>query len=427
MAEGGVDTRVAVPREAAALHDGAPGATWQGPTSDRDAFPSSEGGLALTPTHAVTPIPARRAAPTGAQALDWLADATLRTRELLADFQGTDWLGPKDPLLNPPLWELGHLAWFAERWLLRGAGTVTGKPLGPEGSSLVENADGLYNSATVAHKLRWDLPLLPPARAWQYVDAVNAGIAQRVASEPFEGDLAYFVQLCAFHQDMHNEATVIYRQFVGREATACCATPPLVAGVAGDVEVSGGLVNVGTLADHFAFCNEQGAHAREVAPFRMAARPVTAGEYAKYVEATGHAPLHWQREGTQWQERWFGRWQPIAPDAPMMHVSAHDAENYCRWAGRRLPTEFEWEAAAQHGLANTGLVWEWTASTFAPYDGFRAGPYKEYSEPWFNGHYRVLKGGAWFTPRRMLAHAFRNFYTQSRRDMFCGFRTCAVG
>ena len=148
----------------------------------------------------------------------------------------------------------------------------------------------------------------------------------------------------------------------------------------------------------------------------MARRPVTYGEYRKFRE-----PLYC-KDG---KVRRFDRWIPIPDDEPVRHVSWQDATEYCAWAGRRLPTEAEWEFAALAGLENVGHVWEWTASAFLPYPGFVRDPYKEYSEPWFATH-RVLRGSSFATPPGVAHARFRNFYTPERADMFVGFRTCAL-
>ena len=156
-------------------------------------------------------------------------------------------------------------------------------------------------------------------------------------------------------------------------------------------------------------------------PFRIARRPVTNAEYAKFVAAGGNPPAYW-RDG---KLRRFERWIGIPPEEPVMHVSWHDAQAYCAWAGRRLPSEAEWECAAVSGLEGMlGNVWQWTATTFLPYPGFLRDPYKEYSEPWFGTH-KVLRGGSFATPPGEARVRFRNFYTPDRRDIFAGFRTCA--
>jgi iron(II)-dependent oxidoreductase len=149
---------------------------------------------------------------------------------------------------------------------------------------------------------------------------------------------------------------------------------------------------------------------------------VTNGEYGEFVKAGGKPPRYW-KDG---KLRRFDKWIPIPPEEPVMHVSWHEAQAYCQWAGRRLPTEAEWECAATSGLDGMlGNVWEWTSSTFLPYPGFVRDPYKEYSEPWFGTH-KVLRGGSFTTPPGEARVRFRNFYTPDRADIFCGFRTCAA-
>jgi iron(II)-dependent oxidoreductase len=169
------------------------------------------------------------------------------------------------------------------------------------------------------------------------------------------------------------------------------------------------------------------AHDVTVAPFTISATPVTVGEYLAFIRATGRPwPRFWGTTVMGLRQKHFNVWRIPDDDEPMRHVNAHEAQAFCDWAGRRLPTETEWEFAAKAALPNTGLVWEWTACAFAPYPGFAVGPYEEYSQPWFDGSYRVLRGGSFLTPPRMLRPSFRNFYQPTRNDLFCGFRTCAL-
>jgi iron(II)-dependent oxidoreductase len=161
----------------------------------------------------------------------------------------------------------------------------------------------------------------------------------------------------------------------------------------------------------------------ELEPFSIARAPVTQGEWAAFVRAGGEMPIYWRRRGDDFERRVFDRWMPLDPHQPVVHVSAHQAEAYCAWKNRRLPTEAEWEVA-QDQLSLTKRVWEWTATAFAPYPGFVADPYRDYSAPWFDTH-RVLRGGCFATQQRLLRRTWRNFYTPERSDVWCGFRTCA--
>ena len=141
--------------------------------------------------------------------------------------------------------------------------------------------------------------------------------------------------------------------------------------------------------------------------------------------ATPH-PHYWRKGARGWEHRWFGRWEPLPPDQPVCHVNAYEAEAFCRWAGRRLPTEAEWERAATLGLIDWGgAVWEWTADPFAPYPGFSADRYRDYSQPWFHTH-RGVRGGSFITQPRMHHPRYRNFYLPHRNDIFVGFRTSAL-
>jgi iron(II)-dependent oxidoreductase len=428
--------------------------------------------------------------------LDWeamnsafLASELRASREHLtritADLDGERLLGPKLAIVNPPLWELGHVAWFQEFWCLRRRA--------PEriADSILRGADALYDSAKVAHDIRWDLPL-PGLRATRsYQAEVLERVIRRLEREPENRDLRYFVQLATFHEDMHAEAFHYTRQTLGYENPlgdyAIAAAPGTRA--SGDVELPGGPFLLGAArGGDFVFDNEKWEHALELRPFRIARVPVTNAEFSEFVEAGGYsrrewwseegwtwrsrenlqAPKYWMMQDGTWMQRRFDRVVALHADAPIIHVSWHEAQAFCRYTGRRLPTEAEWEyaaaldpgtgvkrhypwgdrapAAAYANLESAGLagvdafpagdaasgcrqmignLWEWTASTFGPYPGYVVDPYQEYSKPWFGTH-KVLRGGSYATTRRLIRNTWRNFYTPERYDIFAGFRTCAL-
>jgi iron(II)-dependent oxidoreductase len=346
-----------------------------------------------------------------------LRAARARSTLMTQDLEGGRLLGPRLAIVNPPLWELGHLAWFQERWCLRP------RPAGGLQDPILPGADALYDSSTVAHATRWDLPLPNLVATRAHMAEVLERTCARLAREPENAALAYYARLAAFHEEMHAEAFHYTRQTLGYPDP--CPGGAMPAAARGDAEFPGGRFAMGSSPDaEFVFDNEKWAHEVEVAPFRMARFPVSNAEYLAYVENGGAPPRYWKKQDGAWLERRFDQWLPLAPEDPVRHVSALEAEAYCRWAGRRLPTEAEWEYAA----ASVGLparVWEWTASMFLPYPGFFPDPYEEYSQPWFGTH-RVLRGGSFATPARLVRASFRNFYTPERGDMFCGLRSCAA-
>ena len=345
-----------------------------------------------------------------------LRAARERALRVTADIDGERLLGPKLRIVNPPLWEIGHVSWFQERWCLRW------RPEGGLADSILQGADALYDSSAVPHDTRWGLPLPGLSATRRYGDEVLARVEERLAREPENERLRYFVRLSTFHEDMHAEAFLYTRQTHGY-ADPGFDVPP-VNSPSGDLEIAGGTVEIGSRkSENFVFDNEKWAHEVRLAPFRIARAPVTNGEFLAFVEAGGPAPRYWKEEGGAWRERRFDRCIPLAPEAPVRHVSWHEAQAYCAWAKRRLPTEAEWECAS--AKLDYGQLWEWTASDFAPYPGFSADPYEDYSKPWFHTH-KVLRGASFFTPERLRWPEFRNFYTPDRADVFCGFRTCAL-
>ena len=428
-------------------------------------------------------------APANAEMAAWVRDARARTLELVADLSDEQLLGPRLSIVNPLLWEIGHVAWFQEKWALRRAGQP----------SVRQGADSLYDSAAIAHDTRWDLALPARRQTLDYLEAVRDAVLERIESGKLSQTDRYFVQLGVFHEDMHDEAFTYTRQthayrpprtFQPRRPDMSVETGSLT----GDAEIPGGRFMLGASpTEPFVFDNEKWAHPVDARPFAIAQAAVTQGQYQDFVDAGGYRrrefwsepgwswrsqasadhPLYWRSEGSgRWLRRDFDRWVPLEPHRPVLHVNWWEAEAYCNWAGRRLPTETEWEVAASGEAAGgvlgetkrrfpwgasppnaeqanlggrsggaadvaafpagdsafgcrqmMGNVWEWVADNFEPYPGFEVDPYREYSQPWFSTH-KVLRGGAWTTQPRLLRSTWRNFYMPDRRDVWAGFRTC---
>jgi iron(II)-dependent oxidoreductase len=420
---------------------------------------------------------------------DWVTDARERTLELVADLDEEQIMGPQLDIINPLLWEIGHVAWFQEKWILREA---LGK------APMRADADALWDSIAIAHDTRWDLPLPTREGTLQYISDVRDSVLEALQGDPSD-NLLYYAKYSVFHEDMHTEAFTYTRQTMGY-------TPPKLSldrqtntsnggSLTGDVDISVPSFRLGAERDaSFAFDNEKWAFEVPLADFTIARAAVTQTEFAAFVDDAGYSRqelwdddgwmwregkeaqhhVYWRRDGNGWERRHFDEWVPLEPHLPVIHVNWHEANAYCRWAGRRLPTEAEWEAAAtvsKNGQtlpstkptfpwgdddatpnranmdwANMGCVdvgaytlgdseagcrqmlgnvWEWTSSPFIPYPDFDRDFYAEYSEPWF-GTPKVLRGGAWTTRSRMLRTTWRNFYEPHRRDVLAGFRTCAL-
>lgn len=350
-----------------------------------------------------------------------LAEARSRT---LATYAHLDLVAldvPRIPIVNLPLWELSHIAWFQEFWCLRGGDAS--RP------SLLPGADAMFDSSTVPHATRWTLDYPEESRLRAFMRDTLDSTLEALARA---GENRYFFELALRHEDMHGEALLMTLQTLGLAAPEgiVSAPAPLDGGPCFDIQLERGTFLQGAKDGDFAFDNEGEPHEVHVAPFAIASHPVTQGEYADYLDDSGATPpKHWRGEGDRWRMRRFDQWIPIERAAPIVHVSLVEALAYCAWAGRRLPTESEWEYAARAWIdlvGDTGSVWQWTASPFAPYPGFVAGPYRDYSEPWFYTH-QVLRGGSFATRQRIAGPRYRNFYLPERSDPFAGLRTCAAG
>lgn len=432
--------------------------------------------------------------------IDELREARQRTLELVTDLTDEQLMGLRIDIVNPLLWEMGHVAWFQERWTLRHLHAED--PIRSDGNLL-------YDSAQVAHDTRWDLLLPSRQETLGYMQEVSNRIVDHLHSRSPSPEQTYFYLLALFHEDMHGEAFAYTRQTLGyprphfKLQQDHQAPSPRAYSLAGDVEIPGGTFLLGAAEDQFfVFDNEKWAHRVYVRPFRIARAPVTNAQFAEFVDDGGYqrkewwsevgwkwrqqvcaqSPPYWSRQsGSRWLVRCFDEFLQLESHLPVIHVNWYEAEAYCKWSGRRLPTEAEWEMAASaeapprrfvaaedrvghpeprfpwgnapptSELANLdgrargcvdvaslpcgesafgcrqmiGNVWEWTANNFLPYPRFVADPYREYSQPWFGTH-KVLRGGCWVTRSRLIRNTWRNFYKPERRDVWAGFRTCSL-
>jgi iron(II)-dependent oxidoreductase len=401
-----------------------------------------------------------------AQALD---EARRYTEDLLDALDDGVLVRQISPLQSPLVWDLAHIAYFEELWIARRLGGA-----GPTESRF----DDVYDAFSHPRAERRDLELLDAPRARSYAARVRErtlAVLEEVdldADDPLRAD-GFAFGLVIQHELQHAETMLQTLQLSdvvlarGPEASGTAASGPR------EVRVAGGAFELGAASSPWAYDNELPAHEVELAPFAIDAWPVTNAEFLAFVEAGGYRerrlwsraglrwladegaehPLFWSRDadGSWWRRR-FGRLEPLPPDEPVVHVSHHEADAYARFAGKRLPTEAEWErAAAAAAVAHANLgrvrlapaaagtftgggaggvrallgdVWEWTASEFGGYPGFAAFPYREYSEVFFDDGYRVLRGGSFATHPAIARPSFRNWDHPQRRQIFAGFR-CA--
>jgi gamma-glutamyl hercynylcysteine S-oxide synthase len=323
----------------------------------------------------------------------------------------------------------------------------------------------LYDAIENPRATRNELPILRGDELRAYLQDVRGRTLEVLAEVDLESGEdpllagAFVYELLLAHEHQHTETMLQLIQMIDGyepvEATGVPRPEPDDAGGPEMVAVEGGEVEIGAGADGFAYDNERPRHTVELDPFWIDRTPVTNGSYAEFVHQTGaEAPMYWERDGDGgWVRTAMGRRTPLDPAEPVVHVSWHEADAFARWAGKRLPTELEWEAAARgadaahanldqlaFGCAPVGAyadapsdcgaihmlgdVWEWTSSGFRGYQGFRAFPYPEYSEVFFGDTYKVLRGGAWATRRDVIRTTFRNWDLPERRQIFAGLR-CA--
>lgn len=387
----------------------------------------------------------------------WLAEALQASRgDTLTTFAAYEralpglQVPPRDGL-NPPLWELGHIGWFQEAWLARNPQRrlgVAADPEAPRARPLRSNADALYDSSRVPHGTRWALPL-PDAAATRADLAAQLDTTLALLQDSAADDASlYFFRLALLHEDMHHEAALYMAQSLGIAIDAPRWQAPKLPAPAAPLQFEAGCFRLGSdAAAGFAFDNELGAHEIDIGACEIDAQVLRWAEFLPFVEAGGYAdarlwseagwswrqaaarevPRYLRRDAGEWLQWRHGRWQRLDPAEPACHLAAHEAEAWCRWAGRRLPTEAEWERAAmtRPGAFRWGAVWEWTSSRFGPYPGFAAHPYRDYSAPWFDGR-PVLRGASWMTQPRLRHPRYRNYFPADRDDVPAGLRSCAA-
>jgi gamma-glutamyl hercynylcysteine S-oxide synthase len=421
-----------------------------------------------------------------------LAAARDRTT-LLTTVDDADLVKQHSPLMSPLVWDLAHIANQEELWLLRAVG---GR------DAMHPEIDPLYDAFEHPRAERPTLPLLTPSEARHYGHEVRGRVLdliEKVRLPPatpggFGADVigpGFAFGMVAQHEVQHDETMLATHQLRSGPTVLSAPLPPPApadaAALAAEVHVPGGPFTMGTSAEPWALDNERPAHAVDVPGFWLDTTPVTNAAYAAFIADGGYddprlwtadgwahrqragltAPLFWAWDGG-WTRTAFGAREPVVPDEPVMHVCWYEADAYARWAGRRLPTEAEWEKAARwdpatgrsrrypwgdqewtperanlgqrhlrpapagsypDGAAPSGArqlvgdVWEWTSSDFLPYPGFTAWPYKEYSEVFFGPEYKVLRGGAFGVSPVACRGTFRNWDYPIRRQIFAGFRT----
>jgi iron(II)-dependent oxidoreductase len=420
-----------------------------------------------------------------ARVADQLERARQRTAGLTDAVDEGDLVRQHSPLMSPLVWDLAHIGNQEELWLVRDVGRR---------EPVRQDIDELYDAFKHARSDRPALPLLSPTEARGYVATVRTKVLDLLDTVPLQGrrlvEDGFAFGMIVQHEQQHDETMLATHQLrVGAPVLSAPPPPAARVAVSGEVLVPAGPFTMGTSTDPWALDNERPAHQVVVPAFHLDAAPVTNAGYAEFIDDGGYtderwwtaegwahrvdaglvAPLHWQRDGGRWWYTRFGRTEPIRPDEPVVHVCFHEARAYARWAGKRLPTEIEWEKAARWDPATgrstrypwgdddwtpdranlgqlhlspapvgaypagasplgvhqlIGDVWEWVDTDFQPYPGFAPFPYREYSEVFFGPRYKMLRGGSFGTDAAACRGTFRNWDHPIRRQIFAGFR-CA--
>jgi iron(II)-dependent oxidoreductase len=360
-----------------------------------------------------------------------LYEARERTLALVAPLDDEQLNTVYSPILSPLAWDLGHIANFEELWLVQRVGGR--EPLHGE-------LGRFYDAIENPRKVRGELPILRDAELRAYLADVRERSLEVLEGVEIGADVedpllrdGFVYEMLLAHELQHNETMLQLLQLVeGYEAPPELSIPRLSPRLPGTtaweeapiVVVEAGTYEIGAPDRGFAYDNERPRHRVELGAFEIDRTPVTNGAYIEFMEETGaESPLYWERDGEDWVDTARGRRDPVDPPHPVIHVSWDQADAFARRAGKRLPSEFEWEAASSR-LEGVGHGWEWTSSDFLAYPGFEAFPYREYSEVFFGDSYKVLRGSSWATHPRVARPSFRNWDLPQRRQIFSGFR-CA--
>ncbi len=416
-----------------------------------------------------------------------LSEARERTLMLIEPLSDEELLTQHDPLMSPIIWDIGHIAHFEELWLTRNL----------EGTIEFSEMPGIYNPFENPRAVRGTLPLQPRAQMLGELERIRVAVLERLEHAEFDDSnpllrSGYVYNMVLQHEYQHNETilqTLQLKQGDPYVAPRQIEFGELPAPEPEMVSISGGHVLMGTNDIAVAYDNERPQHSVNVAPFRIDRYPVTNGAFLQFMNDGGYereglwsekgrewlrgseivSPKYWEREGNAWFQRTFDRRRPVDPARPVCHVCFYEADAFARWAGKRLPTEQEWECAASWNrvaretrlypwgdsrptqqnsnidqlafdtapvetfsnfaspagcIAMIGDVWEWTSSDFHGYPGFLPFPYPEYSQLFFGSEYKVMRGGSWATRSGAIRNTFRNWDYPIRRQIFAGFR-CA--